>query len=51
VALEMPMLRADARRLFDETGIKFTGTLVRMDQAIAGMMGQLSKKRGGALVL
>ena len=51
VALEMPMLRADARRLLDETGIKFTGTLVRMDQAIAGMMGQLSKKRGGALVL
>jgi len=51
VALEMPMLRADARRLFEETGIKFTGTLVRIDQAIAGMMGQLSKKRGRGLVL
>ena len=51
VALEMPMLRADARRLLDETGIKFTATLVRMDQAIAGMMGQLSKKRGRGLVL
>ena len=51
VALEMAMLRADARRLFDETGIKFIGTLVRMDQAIAGMMGQLGGKRGGALKL
>ena len=51
VALEMAMLRADAKRLFDETGIKFTGTLVRLDQAIAGMMGQISNKRSGALVL
>ena len=51
VALEMPMLREDARRLFEETGIKFTGTLVRFDQAIAGMMPQLSKKRGGGLML
>ena len=51
VALEMPMLRADARRLFDETGVKFTGTLVRIDQAIAGMMGQLGGKRGRALML
>ncbi len=51
VALEMPMLREDSRRLFGETGIKFTGTLVRFDQAIAGMMAQLSKKRGGGLVL
>ena len=45
------MLRADARRLFDETGIKFTGTLVRLDQAIAAMMTQLSKKRGRGWVL
>ena len=51
VALEMAMLRADARRLFDETGLKFTGTLVRLDQAIAAMMTQLSKKRGKGLVL
>ena len=51
VALEMPMLRADAKRLWDETGIKFTGTLVRIDQAIAGMMMQLARKRGGGLVL
>ena len=51
VALEMAMLRADATRLYDETGIKFTATLVRIDQAIAGMMGQLSRKRGGGLML
>ncbi len=51
VALEMVMLRADARRLQDETGIKFTGTLVRMDQAIAGMADRLRGKRGGPLVL
>ena len=51
VALEIPMLREDARRLFEETGIKFTGTLVRFDQAIAGMMAQLSRKRVGGLVL
>jgi spermidine synthase len=51
VALEMPMLRADAGRLYRETGIKFTGTLVRIDQAIAGMMGQLARKRGGPLML
>lgn len=51
VALEMAMLRADARRLLDETGIKFTGTLVRLDQAIAGMMKQLGGQRGGALML
>ena len=51
VALEMAMLRADAKRLFDETGIRFTGTLVRLDQAIAGMSGQLRGKRGGALRL
>ena len=51
VALEMPMLRADADRLQRETGIKFTGTLVRIDQAIAGMMGQLARKRGGPLML
>ena len=51
VALEIPMLREDARRLFEETGIKFTGTLVRFDQAIAGMMAQLSRKRGGGLAL
>ena len=51
VALEMPMLRADARRLFDETGVKFTGTLVRIDQAIAGMMGRLGGKRGRTLML
>lgn len=51
VALEMPMLRADAKRLWDETGIKFTGTLVRMDQAISAMMAQATKKRGGSQVL
>jgi spermidine synthase len=51
VALEMAMLRADARRLLDETGIKFTGTLVRIDQAIAGMLGELKRKRDGALIL
>jgi spermidine synthase len=51
VALEMAMLRADARRLFEETGIRFTGTLVRLDQAIAGMTAQLGGKRRGALTL
>ena len=51
VALEMAMLRADARRLLDETGIKFTGTLVRLDQAMAAMKGRLGGKRGGALTL
>ena len=51
VALEMPMLRAGAKRLMDETGIKFTGTLVRIDQAIAGIMAQLTRKRGGPLML
>ncbi len=51
VALEMSMLRADAARLSRETGIKFTGTLVRIDQAIAGLMGQLARKRGGPLML
>ena len=51
VALEMPMLRADAERLQSETGIKFTGTLVRIDQATAGMMGQLARKRGGPPML
>ena len=51
VALEMAMLRADARRFQDETGIKFTGTLVRMDQAIAGMADRLRGKRGGPLML
>ncbi len=51
VALEMAVLRADAKRLSEETGIKFTGTLVRIDQAIAGMMSQLVRKRGGPLML
>ena len=51
VALEMAMLRADARRLCDETGLKLTGALVRLDEAIAGMMRQLPKKRGGGLAL
>lgn len=51
VALEMAMLRADADRLHKETGVRFTGTLVRLDQAIAGMMGQLARKRGGPLKL
>lgn len=51
VALDMPMLRADARRLFDETGIRFTSTLVRMEEAIAGTAGALRRKRGGVLVL
>ncbi len=51
VALEMAMLRADARRLQEETSIKFTGTLVRMDQAIAGMADRLRGKRGGPLML
>ncbi len=51
VALEMSMLRADAGKLQKETGIKFTGTLVRIDQAIAGMMGQLVRKRGGPPML
>ena len=51
VSLEMSMLRADAQRLQHETGIKFSGTLVRLDQAIAGMMGQLIRKRAGPLML
>lgn len=51
VALEMPMLREDAAKLQKETGIRFTGTLVRIDQAIAGMMGQLARKRAGPLIL
>ena len=51
VALEMPMLRADAERLHQETGIRFTATLVRVDQAIAGMPGPLARKRGGPLML
>ena len=51
VALEMAMLRADAERLNKETGIKFTGTMVRMDQAIAGMTRQLARKRAGPLML
>ncbi|MEQ1516944.1 MAG: fused MFS/spermidine synthase [Usitatibacteraceae bacterium] len=51
VALEMAMLRADAKRLLDETGIKFTATLVRIDQAISGMMVRANVKRSGALSL
>jgi spermidine synthase len=51
VPLEMSMLRADAEQLHKQTGIRFTGTLVRMDQAIAAMMGQLTRKRGGPLML
>ena len=51
VALEMAMLRADAERLREETGLRFTGTLVRLDQAIAGMMGPLIRKRAGPLRL
>ena len=51
VALEMAMLRADARRLIDETGLKFVGTLVRLDQAIAGMHSQLSRRKAGGLAL
>ncbi|MEO8104652.1 MAG: spermidine synthase [Betaproteobacteria bacterium] len=51
VALEMPMLRADAERLHAETGIRFAATLVRIDQAVGGMMGQLARRRGGPLML
>ena len=51
VALEMSMLRSDAQRLQQETGMRFTGTLVRLDQAIAKMMGQLTRKRAGPLML
>jgi spermidine synthase len=51
VALEMSMLRADADRLHKATGLRFTGTLVRIDQAIAGMAGQLARKRVGPLLL
>ena len=51
VALEMSMLRADSDRLRKETGIRFTGTLVRMDQAIAGMRDQLNRTRAGPLML
>ena len=51
VAMSMPMLRADAERLKAETGITFTSTLVRIDQAIAAMAGRPAFKRGGAVML
>ena len=51
LALEMAMLRADADRLHQETGIRFTATLVRIDQAIAAMMKQHMRKRVGPLML
>lgn len=51
VVLEMPMLRADAERLHRQTGVRFAGTLVRFDQAIAGMMAQSARKRAGPLML
>lgn len=42
IALDMPMLRADAERLHKETGLRFTGTLVRLDQAVSNMNAQRS---------
>ena len=51
VALEMAMLRADARRLADEMGLKFAGTLVRLDQAIAGMQASRRRRKTGGLTL
>ena len=51
VALAIPMLRADAERLKAETGITFTSTLVRLDQAIAALAGRPVSKRGGAVML
>ncbi len=51
VALAMPMLRADAARLKTETGITFTSTLVRIDQATAALAGRPAAKRGGAVML
>jgi len=35
LTLDMPSLRAEAVRLHEQTGIKLSGTLVRLDQAIA----------------
>lgn len=36
-SLSMPVLRAEATRLHEETGIKLAGTLVRLDRAIAAL--------------
>jgi spermidine synthase len=51
VALEMPMLRADAARLKAETGISFVATLVRLDQAVSALAARPAVKRGGAMML
>ncbi len=51
MALEMPMLRADAERLRAETGIRFTATLVRIDHAISAAAWQPGRKHGGAIML
>lgn len=37
LSLSMPVLRAEATRLHEETGIKLAGTLVRLDRAIAAL--------------
>ena len=55
VMLDIPMLRAEADRLQKETGLRFTGTLVRLDQVTAAMNAQRSRTspapRGGPPML
>jgi spermidine synthase len=51
LTLDMPSLRAEGARLHQETGIKLAGTLVRLDQAIAGIADSLPRKRGGPPML
>ncbi len=41
LTLDTPTLHAEAARLHAETGIKLAGTLIRLDQAIAGGTGKL----------
>ena len=41
LTLDTPTLHAEAARLHAETGIKLAGTLIRLDQAIAGGIGKL----------
>jgi spermidine synthase len=51
LTLDMPSLRAEGARLHEETGIKLAGTLVRLDQAIAGIADSVPRKRGGPPML
>jgi spermidine synthase len=51
LTLDMPSLRAEGARLHEETGIKLAGTLVRLDQAIAGIAESAPRKRGGPPML